>query len=432
MSALKNLPHKARRQRYSFVAALLLAATLLSGCPAREEAAGPATAADRTAAIVAIAQQFAATQDVEAARVALAALNLPNAAQAVLAQAETAISQGGDTASALTLVNLAKGLGMSSRMTSDFVAAVAASGAQVPVALAPPATNTPAPTDTPDATATPTDTAAPTETPTDLPAPTETPTETPLPRPVVVVNSVANVRSGPGTGYSVIDQAQAGDQLDILARSQDSQWWQIALPDGREGWLAASLATASGPTGDVQIAQNVAPPPTARPTNTPAAPPTAPAATPRPPSGTPYVMTSFRLRPNNQDSQRCTGGDHNIFVTVVDPNGSPIDGVRVRETYTGQVFVTGDQGKGPGRVQYDIYKDGGGVVEIIDESGNPLSAQSPGMSANWPPFDLLQAAGYCSCKPHPDAESCRADLENKQYFFALGHYVYEVTFQRQF
>ena len=43
----------------------------------------------------------------------------------------------------------------------------------------------------------------------------------------------------------------------------------------------------------------------------------------------------------------------------------------------------------------------------------------------------MYAAGYCNCKPHPDMESCRADLESKNYFFAVGHYVYEVTFQRQ-
>lgn len=417
------------------MAALLLAAVVLSGCPSREDrAARPATAEERNAAIVAIADQFAATQDLEAAQVALEALNLPNAAQAVLALAESYVAQGSDTATTLELVNLAKGLGLSSRMTGDFVAAAVASGADVPVALAPPATNTPIPTDTPEATATPTDTPAPTDTPTDTPEPTDTPTETPAPRPVVVADSVANVRSGPGTGYAVLEQVQAGDELDVLARSQDGQWWQVALANGGEGWLAASLVTASGPTGGVQIAQNVAPPPTARPTNTPAAPAAtvAPTAAPPPPqSSSPYVMTGFRLRSVGEDAQRCNGGDHNIFVTVVDGGGNPIDGVRVRETYTGQVFVTGDQGKGPGRVQYDIYRGGGGVVEIVDENNNPISAQSPGMSDDWPPFDLMLAAGYCNCKPHPDADSCRAELESKQYLFAVGHYVYEVTFQRQ-
>ena len=435
MSTLKISQHTTRQRRYSFIAALLLAAVVLSGCPSREDsAARPATAEERNAAIVAIADRFAATDDLEAAQEALSALNLPAAPQAVLALAESFIAQGSDTETTLELANLANGLGLSSRMTGEFVAAAAAGGAAVPVALAPPATNTPVPTDTPEPTATSTDTPAPIDTPTDVPQPTDTPTETPVPRPVAVVDSQMNVRGGPGTGYAVIDQVQAGDELDIVARSQDSRWWQVTLPSGGEGWLAASLVTPSGPTDDVQIAQNVAPPPTAPPQPT-AAPvvvqPTEPPAPPPVQSSSPYVMTSFRLRPVGQDAQSCTGGDHNIFVTVVDSGGNPIDGVRVRETFTGQIYVTGDQGKGPGRVQYDIYRGGGGVVEIIDENNNPLSGRSPGMSADWPPFDLMLAGGYCNCKPHPDPDSCRADLESKQYLFTVGHYVYEVTFQRQ-
>jgi hypothetical protein len=105
--------------------------------------------------------------------------------------------------------------------------------------------------------------------------------------------------------------------------------------------------------------------------------------------------------------------------------------VRVREIYTGDIKVTGTTGSGPGRAHWDIYRGGGGVVEIVDDNNNALSPQTPGMSADWPPFDLINAAGYCNCKPHPDAASCRADLESKNYLFAVGHYVYEVTFQRQ-
>jgi hypothetical protein len=104
----------------------------------------------------------------------------------------------------------------------------------------------------------------------------------------------------------------------------------------------------------------------------------------------------------------------------------------VREVYTGIVAVTGTDGSGPGQIHYDIYRGGGGVVEIVDDGNNPISPQSPGMSADWPPFQLMWDAGYCTCKPHPDPESCRADLQNKTYLFAVGHYVYEVVFQRQY
>ena len=52
------------------------------------------------------------------------------------------------------------------------------------------------------------------------------------------------------------------------------------------------------------------------------------------------------------------------------------------------------------------------------------------MSDDWPPFDLMLAAGYCNCKPHPDPASCEADLNNKNYLFAVGHYAYEVVYRR--
>ncbi|MBC7224374.1 MAG: hypothetical protein H5T59_08910 [Anaerolineae bacterium] len=182
-------------------------------------------------------------------------------------------------------------------------------------------------------------------------------------------------------------------------------------------------------------------PPTA--TFTPAPPtstftPAPPTATPVPPTptappqpSTAYVVQSLRVRPVGQDSQRCHAGDHYILAVVVDPSGAPLNGVRVREIFTGQIFVTGAQGKGDGRVQFDIYKDGGGQLEIVDEAGNRISEVTRGMSSNLPDFDLLYAAGYCGCKPFPDEASCRAAWEQRDFrYFAMSHYVYEVVFQR--
>lgn len=93
---------------------------------------------------------------------------------------------------------------------------------------------------------------------------------------------------------------------------------------------------------------------------------------------------------------------------------------------------TGSQSKGSGSAEWDIYRGGGGALEIVDEHGNHMSEVTREMSADWPAFDLLDAAGYCNCKPHLDAASCQPDLESKHFFFAVGHYVYEVVFQRTF
>ena len=415
---------------------IVVASSLLVGCSSEEKASGKTlTPEKRNAAIVAIAQQFATTQDVEAAKVALDELNLSNQAQAVLALAESNIAQGADEQTTLELIGLVKALGPVSRMASDYLTQHSQAPSVDAVAVAP-ATPTPAPTDTPiPPTNTPEPTLAPTETQTPEPVATETATALPAPR--VVAKAQANLRQGPGTGYPVVGSMAGGEQADVLARNADGTWWQVALASGTEGWVNASLVTANGAVEAVAIAQNI---PTLAPTNTrPPAPPTvppappAPAATatpkPAPNPGTPYVLKSLSVRPLGQDAQQCGGGEHNIFVTVVDAGGNPIDGVRVREVFTGIVHGSGE--KGPGRVDFDIYMDGGGQVEIVDENNNPLSAQSRGMSANLPEWDLFQAAGYCNCKPYPDVESCRAGWEARDFrYMPNSHYVYDVVFQR--
>lgn len=397
---------------------LALAAIAVNGCrPGPERTTPTLTAAEREARILAIADRFAASGDGQAAREALARLNLPDPSWAVLSLAESYIVEGKDRETTTRLVMLASELGPLSRLASDYLGQekeqVAAQ--PLPTPTSPPPTATSVPT-----------VPSPTATATQPLPPTATPTATPTSVPYVVVDAQGlNVRSGPGTLYPIIGLMRQGDEADIVARNDEGTWWQVRFDDGSQGWVYAALVTAFGPTEQIALAQHVPPPP---PTPTPAP---APTPTPPPKPATPYALTGFRLRSVGEDAQSCSGGDHNIWVTVVDAAGNPLDGVRVREIFTGQVLVTGAQGKGPGRVVFDIFRGGGGVVQIVDESNQPLSPQTPGMSADWPPFDLMLAAGYCNCKPHPNPESCRADLESHSYLFAVGHYVYEVTFQRQ-
>jgi len=240
-------------------------------------------------------------------------------------------------------------------------------------------------------TSTSTVTPIPTATPTETPVPTSTPTLTPTNTPVPPTDTPVPPSDTPVPPTVT------------------------AVPPTPTATLKP--ATATRPPATQAPAAPTAPPTPVPPTNTPV------------PAGPAYVIRSFRLRPVGQDSQGCSGGDHNIFVWVKDQAGNYVDGVRVREQYTGQVLITGH--KGPGTAQYDIYAGGGGVVAIVDEGGNIISEVSRGMSADWPDFDLMKAAGYCSCKPHPDDASCAADLASHAYLFARSHYVYEVVFQRQ-
>ena len=401
-----------------FLTAISLAAGL-SGCATE----GQSTAWSREARetrTVEIAADYAQDHNLARAQARLDELHIASAAQWVAMLAERHIAEGHDEDVTRQLAGLAQALGCSSEKIARY--------------LAPP---TPTPTAMP--TAEPTPTASPTATPIpptptpEVPTPTPvppTPTPEPLtptlvPKPHVVVKAGGvNVRSGPGTTYPRLATVEEGQQFDIVARNQTGDWWQICCLAGKKGWVYAPLVNTDGPTDAVAVASHIPTPP---PTPTPA-PPTA-TPTPTKPA-VDYIVKSVRLRPVGQGAQRCNAGENSIWVYVIDPAGNPLDGVRVREIFTNHILVTGAQGKGPGRVQYDIYRGGGGQVEIVDEAGNRISEVSRGMSADWPDFDLLKEAGYCNCKPHPDDASCQADLVNKTYFFAVGHYCYEVVFQR--
>jgi hypothetical protein len=248
-----------------------------------------------------------------------------------------------------------------------------------------------------------------------------------------VADSVANLRGGPGTGYPTVGQMTPGREVDIIGRNSSGDWWRIAWDGAGQAWVAGLVVRVLGPIDTVTVPKDIPALPTRPPA--PPTPPPAPTAPPKP--AVDFVIKSFRLIPLGQDAQQCNGGNHNIFVQVLDKNGAPLDGVRVREGYRQQTAETAHDAikvtgaKGPGRIEYDIYRGGGGQVDIVDESGKRISELSRGMSADWPDFDLILAAGYCNCKPYPDAAACRAGLEGKEYtHFPIGHYAFEVIFQR--
>lgn len=116
-------------------------------------------------------------------------------------------------------------------------------------------TNTPFPT----ATLEPTDTATPTEAP---PTATLPPSATPLP-PIATTRIIVNVRAGPGAGFPLIGKLQRGVSQEILGKSEDSKWWEIAF-EGKMGWIAADFTDVKGGTSGVQVIA-VAKPPTATP-----------------------------------------------------------------------------------------------------------------------------------------------------------------------
>ncbi|MDL1901266.1 hypothetical protein FBR02_10895 [Anaerolineae bacterium CFX9] len=150
---------------------------------------------------------------------------------------------------------------------------------------------TPAPTETPTATPSETFTITPSPTPTETPRPTLTPsaTSTPTPAtPIAVPNRSLVARVGPGSQYPALRSVDADSSLPVIGVSEDGGWFQITLPDGSTGWLAASAFVQT--FGDLR-AVPLALAPTDTPTFTRTATPTdTPTETPTPtltPSPTP-------------------------------------------------------------------------------------------------------------------------------------------------
>ncbi len=175
-------------------------------------------------------------------------------------------------------------------------------------------TATPAATPTPVQTNTPTP--APPPPPTDTPVPTDTPPPPPAPLEAVVNDGPVNLRQGPGTNYPRLGQANGGDRLPVLGRNQAGDWYQIRLPDGNVGWIAASLVTLSDPAAAIAVAADIPPPPTPRPvppTNTPV-----PAPAPEPTSQWPVIPVGFYNGPPNPGLSR-------LRISIKDAAGNPVN-----------------------------------------------------------------------------------------------------------
>jgi len=96
------------------------------------------------------------------------------------------------------------------------------------------------PTDTSEPTATATNTATATLLPTNTPSPTATPK---LITVIVVTapDGSVNVRTGPGTNFSVVTTVNTGDVFQVIDENDAGDWINFLLPDGREGWIASFL-----------------------------------------------------------------------------------------------------------------------------------------------------------------------------------------------
>lgn len=113
-----------------------------------------------------------------------------------------------------------------------------------------------------------------------------TATRAPFPK-VIVKNSNVNVRSGPGTNYSIVGTTPIGSEHRIVGRNTTGDWWKITLDTGKgrtkRGWIYAPLVAATGADKVRVIADIPTPlPPTSTPVPRIAIPTVTPSTVPAP------------------------------------------------------------------------------------------------------------------------------------------------------
>jgi hypothetical protein len=196
-------------------------------------------------------------------------------------------------------------------------------------------------------------------------------------------------------------------------------------------WTAEPVAAEPAPTDTALPTDTPAPSPTAVPTDTPPpSPPTdtpVPASTdtptPSPPTDTPVPAVDFQvveqriLNPDENKGGTGFAADHLIFITVMDANGAPLDGIVLREVKTtGDELISGE--KGPGKAEFLMGGGGDFVFAVVgDKDGQVYTSETTHqLSLTNPVLDDLVTANYC-----PDVVTCQDHP---------WHWSYSITFQR--
>jgi outer membrane biosynthesis protein TonB len=170
------------------------------------------------------------------------------------------------------------------------------------------------------------------------------------------------------------------------------------------------------------------------PTNTPIptkkpVPPTK-TPTPAPPTNTPTPAVDFvivKQRRFSKDENGGCDGMHTVFITVLDVNGNPLDGIIAGNKWNDTDSLPTGRDKPTGQAQVDLWRNTYEIVVKRDENGNqftsesgmPMSSRTPEISDE----DLI-AAGYCA-----DKSDCSV-MRDVDPFRCHGHYSYEIIFQK--
>ena len=185
------------------------------------------------------------------------------------------------------------------------------------------------------------------------------------------------------------------------------------------------LPSATPVPTDTPLPPSDTPPPTdtpapEAPTDTP--PPELPSPTASPQPAPPRPAVDFRVAEivAFEDGSLLSSGMHNVYFTVLDAGGAPLDGIVLEEVNNQPTERVTSGDKGPGKAEFTMWAGDYRFKVVGNAGGQAFSSETTHVlsivfqHAVW---DDLIAGGICS-----DAASC----------LAMGpmHFSYRVTFQR--
>ncbi len=122
----------------------------------------------------------------------------------------------------------------------------------------------------------------------------------------------------------------------------------------------------------------------------------------------------------------CAKGMHEIFITVLDVNGAPLDNVIVGDSWNNVEVMSGQ--KGPGKAEIDLWTN---TMEMVIKR-DAVTGQTYRSEVSFPfssylttiPDEQMIQAGYCA-----NNLECVWKRQNESYYCG-GHYSWEVVFQK--
>lgn len=260
---------------------------------------------------------------------------------------------------------------------------------------------------------------------------------------LTVVDDLVNVRQGPSTVYGLLGSVSAGQQFPLLGRNEQGDWWQVCcFDDDQPGWVFGALVEVENIDGLATITDLPALPTTTttpipvvveEPTSEPQAEDTAPSSAASGTAGNFDPNAQFHIvhyraigYGENNGGIFNNGGQHMIFVNVVDENGQGIDGAVVKDAVNDKLnLVMGS--KGPGRAEFEMFGEKFKLYVAATPSGPVTSQVSNQMDTVYPHLpDIIGKLGSAD----DERAICPTADDRCEPPFYHAHWSYEITFQK--